>query len=211
MAFYNLCTMMSLPDLSNIQNIDQLNTENERLVSQGDKMLKATGVLDILGKGLAPPTIYGSYSYKLMVYPDIDCDIVSENVSQELVAQIAAKLIETDFVRKISVVNTVHTPSRRKGIPKGFWIGIDIPFEGDRWGIDCWYQKPEWRTQTIRPYSDELQHISAEQKDAILLIKHWLIINGLYDKKSYTSVDVYDAVLDKNVTSVEAFKVLHSL
>ncbi|MFO0881939.1 MAG: hypothetical protein U0491_00610 [Candidatus Saccharimonadales bacterium] len=41
-------------------------------------MFKATGVLDILGKGLAPPN-YGSYSYKLMVYPDIDCDIVSKS------------------------------------------------------------------------------------------------------------------------------------
>lgn len=202
---------MTLPDLSHISSIEELRNENVRLVNQAQKMLEVTGVLDILSNGLLPPIIYGSLKYKLMVYPDIDCDIVDQNVNQQTVARIAAALISTDYVRKISVVNTVHTPSRRKGIPKGFWIGIDIPFEGDRWGIDCWYQKPEWVTETLRPYRNELQHTSQEQKDAILLIKHWLIINGLYDKKSYTSTDVYDAVLDKNVVSVEEFKALHSL
>lgn len=202
---------MTLPDLSHISSIEELRAENVRLTSQAQKMLDTTGLLNILGGTTNKPKIYGSFKYGLMVYPDIDCDVTDENINRQSFAHIVTKLVATDYVRKVSTVNTVTFPSSRRGIPKGFWIGIDIPFDGDRWGIDCWLQKPEWVETSQNTYEERLRNASDQQKDAILLIKHWLIKNNIYGKHLHQSTDVYDAVLDNGVLSIDDFKKLNTL
>ena len=197
---------MTLPDLSHISTIEELRAENTRLLGQANKMLAATNVLEILGSNMSLPKISGSYNYELMVYPDIDCYVSDEKVTKEKIAHITSALLMTDYIRKMSVVNTDAFPPRLKGLPRGFWIGLEIPFEGESWGIDCWFLKPEWVTINQNLYEERLRNASNEQKDAILLIKHWLITSNTYGKHLHQSTDVYDAVLDSNVLTIDDYK-----
>lgn len=74
----------------------------------------------------------GSYSYGLMVIPDIDFSIYCENplVFNEKVVSITNILMDKSGVTKISISKSgLYMPSE-DGKPKGIWIGINIFFYG---------------------------------------------------------------------------------
>ena len=143
-----------------------------------------------------------------MAYPDLDLEIISSSLDKVVFAELVSNLVKSDFVRKVSTADTVDFKPLHTRRPKGYWIGIEIPFEGERWGIDCWLQKPEWVEGATDIYGERLKAISQDQVIAILAIKHYLIYKGLYGKSFY-SVDVYDEVLKNGVLSVDDFKKKH--
>lgn len=194
--------MMYLPKFDN-KNItaQELLAEATRLHSQADNMLATTSIADIFAKYGKLQPIGGSYSYDLMVYPDLDMYLIADNVTREDLGKLTSEILETSFVRKISVVNNVDFTSSRPGMPKGYWIGIEIPFENDRWGIDLWFQTKEWTDDfdnTYDHYKEKLENLTNKQKEEILLIKYHLIRIGEYTKLGFMSTDVYDAVLSGN-------------
>ena len=201
-----MSTMMSLPKFENATpSANELLQQQLRMREQADKMLEATGLLNLLGKYGELEPVGGSYAYGLLVYPDLDLGLLFQFVDKQLFAKLAAALIESDFVRKVSTADTVNFSIVHPGRPKGYWLGLEIPFEGDRWGIDCWLQKPEWRAGYPDTYAERLKDITHDQVIAILAIKHYLIYHELYGKTLY-SVDVYNDVLDNGVLSLEEFK-----
>ncbi len=151
----------------------------------------------------------GSYSYELMTYPDIDIDVVNTNVSKEMYADLCAEFLKLKEVSKLQTTNRVEYKSKRAGSQKGYWISPKIHINNIEWTIDIWLQAPEWNTGNTTKYSDELKNISDEQKVAILSIKDLLMSQKEYGVgKKYQSVDVYEAVLDKAVLTIEQFKEL---
>ena len=114
----------------------------------------------------------------------------------------------------MSSVDNVGFTGTRSGMPKGYWLGIEIPFEGEKWGIDLWFQTHEWAKKFDKDYDDykaKLSGISQEQIVAILSIKYHLIRLGKYGKHNYMSFNVYDAVLDNDVLTLEDFLKLNLL
>lgn len=202
---------MTLPELD-VPNPtpDELTRHQQYLHDQADTMLAETGLLDLLAHYGELEPISGSYAYGLMVYPDLDLGIVSDTADKQEFAELVSKLVRASFVRKVSTADTVNFPPVHTGRPKGFWLGLEIPYGADKWGVDCWLQRPEWQEGDTDTYAERLRHISPKQTVAILAIKHYLIFNGLYGKTFY-SVDVYDDVLDHEVLSVEGFKAKHLL
>lgn len=201
--------MMKLPKFTDpAPSAEKLRVEQQRLHDQADKMLQMTGLAKILQQygQLAP--IGGSYAYGLMVYPDLDISIICDTITTDQFANLALDIIRQPFVRKVSTVNNVDYVSLRKGHPKGYWIGIEIPFEQDVWGIDCWIQTKAWAADTTDHYAARMLNITDAQRDAILQIKYQLILRGCYGD-NIVSVDVYDAVLDQGITTVDAFLAVH--
>jgi hypothetical protein len=201
--------MMTLPQFDN-PNIttEELLAEQVRLHTQADKMLKETGVADIFAKYGEVSSIGGSYDYGLMVYPDLDMDIMSGRLSKSNFVNLASDLLSLSFIRKVSCVDNVTFTGTRPGMPKGYWLGIEIPFESEKWGIDLWLQTHEWADKFYEDFDDyktRLLGISQEQVEAILSIKYHLIRLGKYGKHDFMSFNVYDAVLDKGVLSFEDF------
>lgn len=191
---------MHLPKFEN-KNItsEELAAEATRLPRQADKMLATTGVTDIFAKYGEVQPIGGSYSYGLMVYPDLDLDLIADGVSKEDLAKLTSEIVGASFVRKVSVVDNVDFSGSRPGMPKGYWIGIEIPFENDRWGIDLWFKTKDWADDfdsTHDNYKKQLEKLTTKQKEEILLIKYHLIRLGIYTKAGFMSTDVYDAVLN---------------
>lgn len=201
--------MMILPKFTNPEiTFEELLVEQQRLHKQADKMLSATKLLGILGKFGSIQPISGSYDYDLMVYPDLDLGLVVIGLDKNNFSEIVGEVVGCDFVRKLSTADTVSFKPLHPGRPIGYWLGLEIPYEEDRWGIDCWIQRPEWLVNNKDAYKNRLSKISQAQREAILKIKYRLIHEGLYANKFYSN-DVYDAVLDSNVLTYESFLALN--
>ena len=197
--------MMHLPkfDNANITN-EELAAEQSRLQRQADALLAATHLKSTLADYGTVSPIEGSYQYGLMVYPDLDLQVItSQQLSKETFAKLVSEVAAMDFVRSFSVSDLVHFSPLQKNRPRGYWLGSNIPFDGDTWGIDIWLQTAEQATGDSKAYQQKLAHITPKQTAAILQIKYHLIRNNLYGTR-YSSVDVYDTVLD-GFTSYEAF------
>ena len=207
--------MMTLPQFDNAEiTSKELLTEQVRLHNQADKMLKETGISEIFTKYGTVLPIGGSYDYGLMAYPDLDMDILSDKVTKQDFVALVSDVLSSEYVRKVSSVDNVGFTGTRSGMPKGYWLGIEIPFEGEKWGIDLWFQTHEWAKKFDKDYDDykaKLSGISQEQIVAILSIKYHLIRLGKYGKHNYMSFNVYDAVLDNDVLTLEDFLKLNLL
>ena len=201
--------MMTLPQLDDTNiSAEGLLAEQLRLHDQADKMLKVTGISKIFARHGKVLPIGGSYDYGLMVYPDLDMDVISGNVTKQEYVALVSDVLSSEYVRKVSTVNNVDFTGKRPGMPKGYWLGIEIPFEGEKWGIDVWLQKHEWAKKFAEEqvnYKTKLSNISQEQKSAILSIKYHLIRMGVYGKNNYMSFNVYDAVLENEILTIEDF------
>ena len=199
--------MMSLPTFTNPDiTTDELLAEQTRLHIQADKLLATTGLLGIFGRYGAVSPIEGSYGYGLMVYPDLDMQVITDHqLTKQEFAKMVSEFAAADFVRGFSVADRANFATIHAGRPTGYWLGLDVPFENDRWGIDLWVQTPEQASGDSDRYKEKLAHLSPEQVAAILAIKYHLIREGLYGKQ-YLSVDVYDAVVDHDMLTYDDFK-----
>lgn len=197
--------MMSLPVFTEPYPTKMwLFDEQLRLQRQANKMMSSTGIMDLLSNYGEFSGIEGSYKYSTMIYPDLDVGVLSPSADKQYFAHMLSDIGSQKYVRRISGVDTADFATLRHKRPKGYWLGIEIPFEGDRWGIDCWLQRPEWVDGSGQDYTEDLKDIDEEQRYAILAIKYDLIRLGKYGK-DYLSIDVYDAVLEANVRTVEQF------
>ncbi len=207
--------MMTLPHFDNADiTVQELLTEQVRLHKQADIMLKESGISKIFAKYGTLQPIGGSYDYGLMVYPDLDMDILSDRVTRQDFVALVCDVLSSEYVRKVSSVNNVDFTGRRLGMPKGYWLGIEIPFEGDKWGIDLWFQTHEWAKKFDKDhdnYKAKLSVISHDQIAAILSIKYHLIRIGKYGKHGYMSFNVYDAVLDNEILTIEDYLKLNKV
>ena len=81
---------------------------------------------------------------------------------------------------------------------------------GELWNVDLWF----FDKDTIRDaesYCDNVAHNTSRiQKDAVIQIKNDLISMGLYSDIKYRSIDVYKAVMEKNVKSTWEFLALYN-
>ncbi len=209
--------MIYIPSIDNsdTRSIKDLRSEQYRLQKQADKLLSQIDLKDIFSKYGKVSEIGGSYSYGLMVYPDIDIEIINNIVTKDNASKLLKDIASKSYVRKVSFVDNVNHVSTVKGRPKGYWFGIEIPFEKDKWGIDCWIQQPDWIDESIgnpniidSTYINRLKTLPQESKDIILLIKYELIIRKLYGSK-FNSINVYDAVLKDNVKTIDQFLTLY--
>lgn len=195
-----------------VQNFDilmlmhPLLQKQNALHSEASLLLEQTllPILEQYGK----VSVGGSYSYKLLNHPDLDIDVVSEEVSKDLFAKLSGELIRLDYTSKFKSADRVdypHTHSEKR--PFGYWVSPDINFGDNVWKLDIWLQKPEWHTGDTNRYAEELLNISDEQRIAILSLKEELIEKNIYGvDKEFISVDVYDGVLRGDVKTVDELR-----
>jgi hypothetical protein len=180
--------------------------KQEELHNEATLLLKDT-LLPILEK-YGKVSVGGSYSYKLLNYPDLDIDVVSEDVSKDFFASLCGEIIRLDFTSKFKSgdrVNFPHTHSGKR--PFGYWVSPDINFSNNVWKLDIWLQKLEWYTGDTNRYAEELVKISDEQRITILSLKEELIGKNLYGiGKEFVSVDVYEGVLRGDTKTIDELR-----
>jgi hypothetical protein len=170
-------------------------------------MLQQTQIRNLLAKYGNVSAIGGSYLYDLMIYPDLDLSIIAPLVDNDLASRLVTVLIKNEFVRSVNCVDTYHFGHATKsGRPDGYWLGIEIPFENERWGIDCWVQQPDWVKKDLNndKYAHSLSELNQKEKDSVLQLKYQLIYRGLYGSQYYSN-QIYDAVIKNGPLSIDQF------
>jgi len=181
-----------------------LKKQNE-LYDEGSLLLeKLLPILEQYGEVL----IGGSYSYKLLNYPDLDIDVVNEDMSKEIFGRLSGELIALDITSKFKSTDRVtypHPPSVKR--PFGYWVSPDINFGDNIWKLDIWLQKPEWHTGDTNRYAKELLNINDKKRIDILSLKEELIKMNLYGVgREFVSVDVYEGVLRGDAKTIEELR-----
>ncbi|HXH20811.1 MAG TPA: hypothetical protein VNN10_02190 [Dehalococcoidia bacterium] len=165
------------------------------------RLLAQTRLLDLLGR-YGRPKVTGSYALDLMVWRDLDVELLVENLDVsrffELGREIAASLRPARMsFRDERLLNT-------DGLPLGLYWGIHLPAESG-WKIDLWAME---RAEMDRrsPYVAWVQAgLSPETRAAILSIKNAVWTDPLY-RSAYSSKDIYDAVLAEGVKDLDGFR-----
>ncbi len=183
----------------------------EELHSQGTRLLTETGLKKLLEK-TGKVEIGGSYLYNLLTHSDIDIGIISPKAVKEIFGDLVGELAKIPAVLKVKTSDRVtHARNDDATRPKGFWIGLTILFEKTSWNIDIWYQKPEWYKDRSAELFRALSTITEKQRSAILTIKSELREKGVHGVgQRFQSVDVYDAVLYKDIYTAEGMNVQKS-
>lgn len=99
MGVQNFDILLSMHPLLRRQNT--LHSEASLLLEQ-----TLLPILEQYGK----VSVGGSYSYKLLNYPDLDIDVVGEDVSKDFFSKLSGELIRLDYTSKFKSADRVNYP-----------------------------------------------------------------------------------------------------
>lgn len=146
------------------------------------------------------PVIVGSVRLGLVVTPDIDLEVYSDNPRIAQGFQVMAEVAESSHVVGITFENSMEM--------RHAWLYWEIRYQdedGEGWTIETYFCGPgdpyaHWPEQL----SDAMQKaLTDEHRIAILSIKEALHTQGtMKDTKSF---DIYRAVMDGGVRSFDEF------
>ena len=176
---------------------------NATIKTEADKILCAHGLLDILNS-FGTPHITGSYVLDLMTWRDLDIYLQVDNFSVPDFFKLGGKISAAFNPVKMNFRNELIT--KTKGLPPGLYWGVYLGNERvDAWKVDIWAVS-ETECQKLIQYCTNIQQkLTPETRLRILNIKSQCWKEPEY-RRSYSSADIYDAVLEKNVTNIEGFK-----
>ncbi len=172
------------------------------LITEGTQLLNTLKLIDILPK-YGQTRIVGSMALNLVTRKDIDIEVTGEVITKDDLAQISSDLIKnTPYRIKVTMIDNLDKHNLTN--PQGLYLGIEYygekPNKDTPWNIDTWFVQKE------QAYGDKNTQITKgkmneELRQLILDLKTELLDDPDYRKKFY-SFDVYNAVLDNNVTNM---------
>lgn len=176
--------------------------KSRQIKVEADHLLKDEGIEALmLAHG---EVIYtGSYAIDLMVWTDIDLYVVPKHGTNwdECAAQLSAGFLRRPDVDIVKVEKSFW--KKRPDLPKGIGIGVKIPTPNHAlpWKLDIWIVDDQVRSQN-RTLMENIQlKLTPPARESIILAKTALITNGR--TPSMSGVLVYEAVLDKGLTSTD--------
>jgi hypothetical protein len=182
---------------------DDLSNGNLRIKAHADEILYQKGLLDLL-KNYGTPHITGSYELDLMTWRDLDIYIESNQITEENFFELGKELMQLLQPVKMNFRNERIT--KTKGLPNGLYWGIYLGNEraGD-WKIDIWAVDSK-ELELLKDYCSNIKaRLNKANSKTILEIKSLCWKNPLY-RKSFTSSDIYSAVLDHGISNFEEFQ-----
>ena len=164
-------------------------------------LLQEHGLLEIL-REYGEPHVIGSSTMDLMAWPDLDIDVIPDDMSIDKLHRLTRTLLERFYPLWYEGKEEVNDEG------KTVWFqGLETKITGTRWNIDIWFfdretvEKAEAYCAGIR---DAVRKNPA-YRDAVLHLKRELIARGLYSFEKFHSTDVYRAVLDCGISDIETF------
>ncbi len=181
----------------------ELEKLNSTIIGEANKILYDYGLLQILD-GYGKPFVTGSYVLELMTWRDLDIYLETDEMTESsffrLGADIALRLKPSRMHYRNEFI--AETPGLPLGLYWGIYVsGLNFPEE---WKIDLWAIDSGQRN-ILQKDLDELRiKIGEDRKPAILAIKNHFCRHPEYRRK-FTSMDIYHAVIEENIKSVEDF------
>ena len=167
--------------------------------ASADCILYKVGLLDELKK-YGQPHIIGSYRMDMMAWNDLDIDIENSAMSIDKLYQLTQWIIKTFkpvwYEAKEEVTDDGKT----------VWFhGFETNITGELWNVDLWFFDKD-TIEAAEKYCDEIaEKASYTQKKQIIEIKQELIAREMYSFDKFSSMDVYSAVIDNGITSIDEF------
>jgi len=160
---------------------------SQKVKREAHELLCKTELIRFLSKH-GKVFIWGSYKLDLMMSRDIDINIVDKDSSKEKTIDILNSLIRENKFRGYIFYDFVKR--RKKGFPKGYYIGLKTRFKGYKWVIDIWFLK-QTDQESDKLLKNVKKNLNKERKLKILELKHQCIKNKL-EIRSHL---IYKAVL----------------
>jgi hypothetical protein len=176
---------------------------NEEIKKEADALLYEKGLLALLSS-FGTPHVSGSYALDLMTWRDLDIYLEMEEMKEDRFFSLGGQLASLLMPVKMSFRN--ETIAKTPGLPDGFYWGIYLGNErkGD-WKIDIWAIHAA-ECKRLLDYCMGIQEKLDKQKSArILAIKSCCWQDPEY-RRSYSSMDIYTAVLDEGIRDMEGFE-----
>ena len=168
---------------------------------QADYILHQCGLLEKL-KTYGCPHIIGSYRMDMMAWNDLDIDVENDKMSLDKLYTLSEYIIKT-FHPVWYEAKEEHNDE-----DKTVWFqGFETLVEGQLWNIDIWFFDKDTIAKAEQYCDSITQQVSdmPDLKQSIISLKQELIARKLYSFEQYTSMDVYHAVLNQQITNVDDF------
>lgn len=178
--------------------------KNEELQKEATALLKENNIVPIL-ENFGEVIFGGSYVYGTMVDRDIDIAVVVEKniINYDTRKEVIDQLLKITALDGLAMTDRFHFP--KDNAPKGIWFGPLIWHNQNKWNIDIWLVTQNERySHHNSPLHKRMLSITEEQRKIILEIKNQLLKKGLKNK-GITSVEIYTAVLDSNITNLSDY------
>ena len=181
---------------------EDLSQLNLKIRKEADSILYTQGLKLILDD-YGTAHVSGSYELNLMTWRDLDIYLES-NISEEQFFEMGNKLAQLLKPVKISFRN--ERIARTKGLPNGLYWGIYLGNErAGSWKIDIWAVDTK-ELESLLEYRNKIKNrLTETTRKRILDIKSQCWQNPKY-RKSFTSTDIYDAVLDDCISCYDEFQ-----
>ena len=164
--------------------------------------LLQSGLLDVLGQ-YGTPYVVGSYALDLMVWRDLDIQL--ETIALNLAQCFSLGGALASLLRPLRMHFRDEHLARTAGLPQGYYWGLHL---GDTaqsgWKIDVWATGPEQALTLRRDHDALARALTPESRRIILEIKAAIWNHPGY-RRTFSSYDVYQAVVQDGVTSDGGF------
>ena len=184
---------------------DNLTKNSENLCNTANETLAKTNAIEIFSK-LGKVEIIGSLRLKMMYRLDIDLLVISEKIEKTEAQEITKHFLDMGIFQTVALADYQTFPAY--DMPLGFYWELIIPYENKNWKFDVWYLKPEEKytdmvLSSIKRFESALAK-NPEKSETILKIKE-AYFDGVKYRDKVKSFDIYTAVLENGVNSVEEF------
>ena len=184
---------------------ENLIKKSEDLCKTANEILAKTNAVEIFSK-LGKVEIIGSLRLKMMYRLDIDLLVISEKIEKTEAQEITKHFLDMGIFQTVALADYQTFPAY--DMPLGFYWELIIPYENKNWKFDVWYLKPEEKytdmvLSSIKRFESALAK-NPEKSETILKIKE-AYFDGVKYRDKVKSFDIYTAVLENGVNSVEEF------
>ncbi|RLU83569.1 hypothetical protein CTZ27_28120 [Streptomyces griseocarneus] len=189
-----------------VTNEDQstLMKGQEALRAEADEVAGDLGLAELLAR-CGEPVRVGSSALGLMVRRDIDITVICpalDPAAKRAVADVGAVLAVHDRVRQVRFRDDTGHWNTDPRYPDGLYLGVEYRSRGGHaWTLDIWFVDEPGRQPDLAHVRSLPPRLDDVSRGAILRIKHALVAR----EDGAAGYDVYRAVLDHGVTTVEEF------
>lgn len=173
--------------------------KNTELKALADRILFGFHLSDFLHT-IGKTHIIGSYKMNLMAIPDLNIAVENDEMSIEKLYKTTAHILNTiqpstyegkEFINKAGKKEWYFSFQKEiKSVP----FNVDIRFISRS------------KIEAIEQFCEQIEtRLQPQQRLATMALKQQLQANGLYGKSGYNCLDVYEAVISKNILSYDEF------
>lgn len=169
-------------------------------ITKANEILYNMNLLSILKK-YGEVYIVGSYKMNLMAWNDIDIYIDNQTMDLDKLYNLSIDIFKT--------FNPIWFEGKQEECKvkcANYFLGFETTCTGELWNIDIWFFSKKTINNTIK-YNDNIIDIIKNNPNMRMIItdlKKQLINCGVYGTQ-YSSIDVYDAVINGKVENVNQF------